>query len=64
MRLSKVEPAKRTLGIAYAIRDIVVLAEQIAKSGKKNALLEYWRPESLWTPNTASNYRSSLQCYA
>lgn len=44
MGLSKVEPAKRTLGIAYAIRDIVVLAEQIAKSGKKMLYLNIGDP--------------------
>jgi len=44
MGLSKVEPAKRTAGIAYAIRDIVVLAEEIAKTGKKMLYLNIGDP--------------------
>ncbi len=44
MSLSKFEPAKRTSGIAYAIRDIVVLAEQIAISGKKMFYLNIGDP--------------------
>jgi alanine-synthesizing transaminase len=44
MALSIVEPAKRTYGIAYAIRDIVVLAERIARSGKKMLYLNIGDP--------------------
>lgn len=44
MGLSKVEPAIRTAGIAYAIRDIVVLAEEIAKTGKKMLYLNIGDP--------------------
>lgn len=44
MNYTKVKPAKRTEGIAYAIRDIVVLAEQIAKTGKKMLYLNIGDP--------------------
>lgn len=44
MNFLKVEPAKRTNGIAYAIRDIVVLADEIAKSGKKMLYLNIGDP--------------------
>ncbi len=45
MKNSKViQPAKRTEGIAYAIRDIVVLASQIAESGKKMLYLNIGDP--------------------
>lgn len=44
MNFLKILPAKRTEGIAYAIRDIVVLAEQIAKTGKKMLYLNIGDP--------------------
>jgi len=46
MRWSKIEPAKRTTGITYAIRDIVVLAEQIAKTGRKMLYLNIGDPNA------------------
>ena len=32
---NKITPAKRTKNITYAVRDIVVLANEVAKSGKE-----------------------------
>jgi len=46
MRWSKIEPAQRTYGITYAIRDIVVLAEQIAKTGRKMLYLNIGDPNA------------------
>lgn len=43
---SKITPALRTFGIAYAIRDIVVLAEQIARSGRKMLYLNIGDPNA------------------
>ncbi len=43
---SKITPALRTFGIAYAIRDIVVLAEQIARSGRKMHYLNIGDPNA------------------
>lgn len=39
-----INPAKRTLSIAYAIRDIVVVAEQMARTGKKMLYLNIGDP--------------------
>lgn len=41
MALSKIIPAKKTENVKYAIRDIISLADQVAKTGKKNVLFEY-----------------------
>ncbi len=35
MALSKIVPANRTVNITYAIRDIIVVAQEVAKTGKK-----------------------------
>lgn len=35
MALSKIIPANRTVNITYAIRDIIVVAQEVAKTGKK-----------------------------
>jgi alanine-synthesizing transaminase len=42
--LSKIVPAERTENIVYAIRDIVVLANQVAKSGKEMLYLNIGDP--------------------
>lgn len=39
-----INPAKRTLSIAYAIRDIVVIAEQMAQTGRKMLYLNIGDP--------------------
>ena len=44
MHLNKIKPAKRTEGIIYAIRDIVVLANETAKSGKEMLYLNIGDP--------------------
>lgn len=43
---SIIKPARRTSAIAYAIRDIVVLAQQIAKSGKRMLYLNIGDPNA------------------
>ena len=40
----KIKPAERTEHIKYAVRDIVVLANKVAKNREGNALSKYWRP--------------------
>jgi alanine-synthesizing transaminase len=42
--LSKIVPAERTENIVYAIRDIVVLANEVAKSGKEMLYLNIGDP--------------------
>jgi len=42
--MSKVIPAKRTENITYAVRDIVVLANEVAKSGKEMLYLNIGDP--------------------
>ena len=41
---SKITPAKRTKNITYAVRDIVVLANEVAKSGKEMLYLNIGDP--------------------
>ena len=41
---NKITPAKRTKNIAYAVRDIVVLANEVAKSGKEMLYLNIGDP--------------------
>lgn len=40
----KIIPAKRTENVKYAIRDIVVLAQQVAKTGKEMLYLNIGDP--------------------
>lgn len=44
MSLQTIRPADRTKNIAYAVRDIVVLAEEVAKTGKKILYLNIGDP--------------------
>lgn len=44
MALNYIKPAKRTENIRYAIRDIIVLADQVAKTGKKMHYLNIGDP--------------------
>jgi alanine-synthesizing transaminase len=44
MSLKIVTPAERTKNIAYAVRDIVVLADEVAKTGKKIMFLNIGDP--------------------
>lgn len=44
MSLQPIIPAKRTEGITYAVRDIVVLANQVAKTGKEMLYLNIGDP--------------------
>jgi len=39
-----IEPAKRTYGITYAIRDIILLADEVAKTGKEMLFLNIGDP--------------------
>ncbi|MDP1994428.1 MAG: aminotransferase, partial [Ignavibacteria bacterium] len=41
---SKIIPAKRTENITYAVRDIVVLANEVAKTGKEMLYLNIGDP--------------------
>lgn len=42
--MQKISPAKRTLGITYAVRDVVVLAKQVAATGKEMLYLNIGDP--------------------
>jgi alanine-synthesizing transaminase len=42
--MRKISPAKRTEGITYAVRDVVVLAKQVAATGKKMLYLNIGDP--------------------
>ncbi len=44
MKMKKIIPAKRTENITYAVRDIVVLAQEVAKSGKEMLYLNIGDP--------------------
>ncbi len=44
MTLTPIRPAKRTQDIRYAVRDIVVLAQQVAKTGKEMLYLNIGDP--------------------
>jgi alanine-synthesizing transaminase len=44
MSFTQIKPAKRTENITYAVRDIVVLANEVAKSGKKMLYLNIGDP--------------------
>ncbi len=44
---NKITPAVRTNNITYAVRDIVVLANQVAKSGKEMLYLNIGDPNLL-----------------
>ncbi|GEM_PF-5449012 len=54
--MKKIEPAKRTQGIKHATRDVVPIAREVEKSGKKALCLnigdpmvfDYRTPEHLW----------------
>ena len=47
-----IKPASRTLDIRYAVRDIVVLAQEVAKSGKDMLYLNIGDPNIYDFPNT------------
>ncbi|MFH1049919.1 MAG: aminotransferase class I/II-fold pyridoxal phosphate-dependent enzyme [bacterium] len=42
--IKMIEPAKRTYGITYAIRDIILLADEVAKTGKEMLFLNIGDP--------------------
>jgi alanine-synthesizing transaminase len=44
MNLKNIVPARRTYGITYAIRDIIVLADEVKKSGKEMLYLNIGDP--------------------
>lgn len=44
MKLKKITPAERTNNITYAVRDIVVLADKVAKTGKEMLFLNIGDP--------------------
>jgi len=54
MALSKIIPAKKTENVKYAIRDIISLADQVAKTGKKMYYLNIGDPNiyDFTTPDT------------
>ena len=46
MNQKKIIPAVRTDNITYAVRDIIVLANEVAKSGKEMLYLNIGDPNS------------------
>jgi len=46
MALELIQPARKTYGIKYAIRDIIVLADKIAKTGKEMLYLNIGDPNA------------------
>jgi len=67
MSLVKITPAVRTNNITYAVRDIVVLANQVAKSGKEMLYLNIGDPNLFdWEPPKhliEATYQAMLKNY-
>ena len=61
MNQKKIIPAVRTDNITYAVRDIVVLANEVAKSGKEMLYLNIGDPNLYDFQATGTSCESNLR---
>ena len=68
MTLTPIRPAERTQDIRYAVRDIVVLAQQVAKTGKKMLYLNIGDPNvydfTVPAPVVEATHKAMLENHA